>query len=145
MSNINLINPFSNINPTNPFLQRKFFHLQKHKIAQLHIFAGQFYYLGEILLGKSFHRCINWDISFLEGKMTGREFGDFSQVFWGGEEKMVQSSLLVIFFFGFEGIVFLLWISVTTSFDDNMLLYEYNIENTIWFKKFRQYPPECQR
>ena len=48
--------------------------------------AGQFYYFGEILLGKSFHRCINWDISFLEGKMTGREFGDFSQVFWGGRE-----------------------------------------------------------
>ena len=74
--------------------------LSSSKTQNCFIFAGSFYYyLGEILLRKSFHQCINWDISFLEGKMTGREFGDFSQVFWGeGKEKMVQSSLLVIYF-----------------------------------------------
>ena len=66
-----------------------------------HILSGgrKFYYLGEILLWKSFHGCINWDISFLEGKMTGREFGDFSQVFWEEKRKWFNRHFGAFYFF----------------------------------------------
>ena len=64
------------------------------------LFGGRkFYYLGEILLWKSFHGCINWDISFLEGKMTGREFGDFSQVFWEEKRKWFNRHFGAFYFF----------------------------------------------